>query len=238
MPKLNDSQRLLIIALLVLAASVFIVETSETFTSCLYGKYQEKREQTLRKSIADFPIWFGQRQECLGVFVHKNEGAITALSTLIIAVFTWTLWWANRIQTKHTREVERAYISGGGPLSRNDPGILCFTVDNYGKTPAVMLEYVVTFCPLNNIPPTPIYDRIGFPRTTFTDRIPPGTMGRHINNISIPNNIPRPLLAYGRYWFLDIWEDEHSSGFVLLIEAAGTHGHVPAGIPRRYIDWD
>jgi hypothetical protein len=144
MPKLTDNQRLLIVALLVLAASVLIVETSQTFKSCLNEKYQQKSEQTLRKSVADFPIWFGPRADCLGVFVHQNEGAITAISTLIIAIFTWTLWWANRIQTKHTHEVERAYISGGGPLARNDPGTLCFTVDNYGKTPAVMLEYVVT----------------------------------------------------------------------------------------------
>jgi hypothetical protein len=63
-------------------------------------------------------------------------------------------------------------------------------------------------------------------------------MGRPLKAIPIPNDIPRPLLAYGRYWFEDIWKDKHTAGFVLLIEANTTHGHIPVSIPSAYTDWD
>jgi hypothetical protein len=173
----------------------------------------------------------------IGKVLDAISPAITAIATAVIGFFTYTLWTSNQEEIRHQREIERAYISGGGPLAPDNPNILLFTVDNYGKTPAVMLEYAVAFCPLNAIPPTPAYDAPNFPHTTFTDRIPPGTMGRPIARIPIPPNMPRPLLVYGRYWFFDIWQIRRTSGFVLVIAADGTHGHVPPNIPHRYIDW-
>jgi hypothetical protein len=128
-------------------------------------------------------------------------------------------------------EIERAYVSGGGPLNK-DFSKLCLTVNNYGKTPAVMQEYAVGFCPLEEIPIEPTYRRV-----SYREQIAPGTQARVIAAIDIPP-LPRPMLAYGRHWFLDIWMREHSAGFVLVIEATGTHGHVPPVIPRAYTDWD
>jgi hypothetical protein len=72
---------------------------------------------------------------------------ITAIATAVIALFTLTLWDSNRRQVKHLREIERAYISGGGPLDANKLDCFLFTVNNYGKTPGVLLEYAVEFCP-------------------------------------------------------------------------------------------
>ena len=64
-------------------------------------------------------------------------------------------------------------------------------------------------------------------------------MGRIIAGIPIPTNLQRPLLAYGRYWFLDVWKAKHTAGFVLVIEANGTHGHIPPAvrIPEAFTDW-
>jgi hypothetical protein len=164
---------------------------------------------------------------------------ITAIATAVIAVFTLTLWDSNRRQVKHLREIERAYISGGGPLDANNIDSFLFTVNNYGKTPGVLLEYAVEFCSMTAIPPVPAYEAPDYRRTTFHDRISPGGIKetRVIASIPIPL-IDRPMLVYGRYWFEDIWKDLHTSGFVLVIEATGTNPHVPAGIPRAYTDWN
>ncbi len=163
---------------------------------------------------------------------------ITAIATAVIAVFTLTLWDSNRRQVKHLREIERAYISGGGPLD-NTGQIFCFTVNNYGKTPGVLLEYAVEFCPLTAIPSVPAYAAPGYQRTTYYDRVAPGGIHEtwHVANIPVPP-LARPMLVYGRYWFEDIWKATHTSGFVLVIEATGTNPHVPTGISRAYTDWN
>jgi hypothetical protein len=109
---------------------------------------------------------------------------------------------------------------------------MLLTVDNYGKTPGVLFGYAVEFCPMDGIPPAPEYHFI-----RYRDRVRPGTTGRHIANIRIPP-IPRPMLAYGRHWYEDVWNERHSTGFVLIVEANGTHGHIQADMPRAYIDWD
>ena len=74
---------------------------------------------------------------------------VTAIATAASAVFAATIWWVNWRQLRHTRAVERAYISGGGPLDPDDLNTFIFTVNNYGKTPGVLLEYAVEFCPLD-----------------------------------------------------------------------------------------
>jgi hypothetical protein len=211
---------------------------------CVANKQSQGTQEQTEKGSPEFARLFvigaRIRTQCLGVFLHDNRDAVTAVATTFIAIFTFTLWWATWSLLRHGREAERAYVSGGGPLASNDPNILVFTADNYGMTPAIMLEYAVEFCPLNAIPPVPAYNAPNYQRTTFHNRIRPGTAGLPIAGIAIPTNIPRPLLAYGRYWFLDIWKKRHTAGFVLVIEANTTHGHVPppVRIPRAYTDWD
>ena len=48
---------------------------------------------------------------------------ITVLATTASALFAGAICWVNWRQLRHTRNVERAYISGGGPLDKNDPNI-------------------------------------------------------------------------------------------------------------------
>jgi hypothetical protein len=174
-----------------------------------------------------------------GFFASLNSNRIAAISTAVSALFAGTIWWVNRRQLKHTRNVERAYISGGGPLAKDDPDTFIFTVNNYGKTPGVLIEYAVEFCPLNAIPSIPAYAKRGYKRQAFHDRIPPGGISetRPVAFVNIPP-LPRPLLVYGRYWFEDIWKKRHTSGFVLVIRDDGTDAHVPTDIPRAYTDWN
>jgi hypothetical protein len=212
------------------------------FRECRASK-QQTNQQT-DKRFPDFARPYVLRSrvntECFFSFLEHNRDAMTAVATAFIAFFTFTLWWATWSLLRHGREVERAYVSGGGPLFGEDLNRLAFTVDNYGKTPAIMSEYAVEFCPLNAIPPVPAYNAPNYQRRTFRDRIRPGETGRIIAGIPIPADIPRPLLAYGRYWFLDIWKKRHTAGFVLVIEANNTHAHIPPAvrIPEAYTDWN
>lgn len=185
-------------------------------------------------SMAGVLAWMTAAATGLAGFVLsiKHEW-LTAAATVASAVFAATIYYVNRKQLNRSKEVERAYISGGGPFGRTRDEF-AFTVNNYGKTPGVLLGYAVSFCPITAIPPVPVY-----PRVVFHDRIAPGGWQdtRPIAYFPIPA-IPRPLVVYGRYWYEDIWQDKHTSGFVLVIEADTTHGHVPAGIPAAYTDWD
>jgi hypothetical protein len=173
------------------------------------------------------------------LFAWLDSNKVTAFATAVSAVFAGTIWWVNRSQLKHTRHVERAYISGGGPLDKDDFNKFLFTVNNYGKTPGILTEYAVEFCPLTSIPSIPAYNARGYTREGFHDRIPPGGIKetRLVASIDIPP-LPRPLLAYGRYWFTDICKKRHTSGFVLVIRDDGTDAHVPTDIPRAYTDWN
>jgi hypothetical protein len=172
-------------------------------------------------------------------FAWLDSNKITAIATAVSALFAGTIFLVNWRQLRHTRKVERAYISGGGPLDANNLNKFLFTVNNYGKTPGILTEYAVEFCPLTDIPSRPAYEARGYKRKAFHDRIPPGGIKetRVIASIDIPP-LPRPLLAYGRYWFEDIWKGRHTSGFVLVIHANGTDPHVSTAIPPAYTYWN
>jgi hypothetical protein len=172
-------------------------------------------------------------------FTWLDSNKITAIATVASALFAGTIFLVNWRQLRHTRNVERAYLSGGGPLDANNLDKFLFTVNNYGKTPGILTEYAVEFCPLAAIPSTPAYEARGYKRKAFHDRIAPGGIKetRIVASIDIPP-LPRPLLVYGRYWFEDIWKKRHTSGFVLVIHPNGTDGHLPTDIPRAYTDWN
>jgi hypothetical protein len=224
----------LVVIALTVAWLLYVAFNAASFQNCLAGKQNQQSLSGLSRIIVvNAQIY----TDCFFVFLYDSRDAATAVATAFIAIFTLTLWWATWGLRTHGREAERAYVSGGGPLVEGHPNLLAFTVDNYGKTPAVLLGYAIEFCPLNAIPPVPLYNIAGYARRSFHNRIRPDTMGRVIAGIPIPD-IPRPMLAYGRYWFLDIWKVRHSAGFVLVIEADRTHGYVPPGIPSAYTDWN
>ena len=92
MLKRPKAWRAWIVGAAALLALVWIVEGSQSFQSCIKGAQFEQGEQTLQNRIADFAAMLERRRDCLGAFVHANEGAITALATLLIALFTLILW--------------------------------------------------------------------------------------------------------------------------------------------------
>jgi hypothetical protein len=226
-----------VLVLIFLTLPIVAREYSSAFQECITKQAAVEGSKQQKESAPSILIARAFAFECTGAFLNKNGNAITAVETALIAFFTFTLWGATKAQRVHDREVFRAYVSGGGPLDGTG-NFLLFTIDNNGRTPAAMVAYAVEFCPLNRIPRIPAYDVPNYQRVPYAERIPPGRVMGITTPIPIPPDIPRPLLAYGRYWYTDIWKKTHSSGFVLVVEAAGTHGRVPQNIPPAYTDWD
>jgi len=162
-------------------------------------------------------------------FIHENRDVIFAIITVVataaIAIFTATIWHVNRSQLSHSRQTERAYVSGGGaPETRPErqwvgglhsggiqevqvlTGNFVVCVNNYGKTPAALQWVGLGFCDLGSIPPNPVYEF----RYRW-DWVQPGDRGRRVFAIRIPD---AATVIYGRFYYRDIFGNRYSSGFV------------------------
>jgi len=99
--------------------------------------------------------------------LDDHSELLTALATVAIAAFTYTLYVTTWRQLKHNRQVERAYVkispSGGfsfGPA----PGQIRITLEirNHGVTPARVTDVVFTVDTFPNgqaLPAIPLYRR-------------------------------------------------------------------------------
>jgi hypothetical protein len=176
-----------------------------------------------------------------GTFVDAHNGAITAIATAFIGLFTFTIWHVNNSQLAHAHQVERAYLSGGGVLeieivkpaippgglnlpSRKIP-LFELHINNHGKTPGRLLEIGFNACEDNAIPEIPDYQW----RHCF-DWIGPGTQSRRYGTIPVPPNLRNPIV-YARFRYCDIFGDEHSCGFI-------QRGGEPIRAPDAYTDWN
>ena len=83
-----------------------------------------------------------------GQFLDAHAGAITAIATGVIGIFSFTLWHTNRQQLRHSRVVERAYVK----LSHIKPGLTVkqdgkfwvqIKAKNFGQTPARVTDILL-----------------------------------------------------------------------------------------------
>jgi hypothetical protein len=155
------------------------------------------------------------------------------LTDIAIAFFTYCLvivgWFQLRSNEKTVLDLERAYVSGGGP---NIGQQFIVTVDNYGKTPATLIEYAVEFCDVTKIPDYPLYDDVGYERIPCRANLKP-TATFAIASHLIPAGIQNPVV-YGRFWYEDIWKRRHSHGFILSLSSAA----LPRNISTAHTEWD
>ena len=157
---------------------------------------------------------------------------ITAIGTGFIAWFTGTIWLANREQLRHQRQIERAYISGGGAPNANDPSQFVLTVQNYGKTPGHILQYALELCLRRDLPPAPKYLETNYPWVTWQSVIAPGGHTIPVTTRDIPQG-PNPV-AYGRFRYTDVWEtEEHIFSFILPVGVGDDHS-VVATVSKEY----
>ena len=188
---------------------------------------------------------------------------ITAISTAIIAGFTVTIYLINRKQLRHAREVERAYVSGGGckqviqRISRSaavntQPNASIFQqpdgtfiiveatgdfelhINNHGKTPARLHHAQVGFCDAASPPAIPP-DEIIFPQF---DNIGPGTQSRLLRLIPIPQGRFTRTAVFGRFYWDDIWGRHWSSGFIYEIPGGPVlpNGSLSIEAPAAYTE--
>jgi hypothetical protein len=177
-----------------------------------------------------------------GKFLDQISPAVTAIATGFIGLFTYTIWSVNKSQLTHARQVERAYLVGGGPAS-SDSHKFILDVANYGKTPASLKQFSVVICDVKDMPKKPKYLSPGYKRETFVDEIAP-TQKKSIAATDIPSGLETPIV-YGRFWYRDIWEEERYFSFILRIGSReqwgvgfGTHPDLGlVGIDPEYTAW-
>jgi len=135
----------------------YVAWNSTSFQACIADKQSQQSQESLSELSRFFEMKARVGTDCLFVFLYQSRDAVTAVATAFIAIFTLTLWWATWGLLTHGREIERAYVSGGGP---HDPATRTFQlqVNNYGKTPAILTPVGIGFCELKNIPRSPLYE--------------------------------------------------------------------------------
>jgi hypothetical protein len=164
-------------------------------------------------------------------------------SDAAIAFFTFSLfvvgWFTMLGNEKMARDSQRAYVSGGGPWIRGAPLFphpvgFQLTVDNYGKSPATVVEFALEVCEMNSLPEKPRYLR-----KDYTDRLPfRATVRPKQRALELANKRFPPMhnpVAYGRIWYFDIWRRPHYYSFVLPSDPRD-HGRLSV-LHRAYTDW-
>jgi len=177
----------------------------------------------------------------IGKFLDAMSPAVTAIATGVIAWFTATIWTINRSQLKHGRQIERAYISGGGgyriDTSSGAPIVdttrFILTVQNYGKTQGTVTAYAVFVVDRANLPPQPGYLTPGFVPTPFSGIYQLGGPTLPITQTVVSPG-PNPI-AYGRLWYRDIFGGTHHFSFALPIRTPEDHASL-VGISPAYTE--
>src|SRR5208282_4364980 len=195
-------------------------------------------------------------------FLNDIAPALTAFATVAIALLTRRLWKINRSQLQRNRKVERAYVSGGGARTivhrtstsasaapnsvitrRSDNGLYDIIepindffdlhVNNHGKTPARLHHVRVGFCDASvPLPAVPPYED----RLPCSDAIGPGTQSRFLRQVRLTRRWTRTAIC-GRFYWIDIWNREWSSGFVYEIpldRPASQNGSLSIESPSVY----
>jgi hypothetical protein len=174
------------------------------------------------------------------------------IGTGVLAAFTFKLWRATRTlvcsaertsreQLTHGREVNRAYLTGGGDVEN---GRRSFRVEvaNYGKTPASLQAFDVHFAVLADL----MADTQARPVMAlhpFRDHVSPGDTQKMVGTVPVTN--PNADVVFGAFYYEDIWQERvHEFRFILSIgqDASGrwrTRSDVDVSrLPRGYQAWD
>jgi hypothetical protein len=109
-----------------------------------YHKASNKLSEIIKH--IDYHKGFNQLLEIIS---HIDvTAAVSAAATIVIAVFSATLWWVNRRQGSDARIIQRAYVK----ISHLPPGVevnpsgnfwLKASIKNFGQTPARVTDIVM-----------------------------------------------------------------------------------------------
>jgi len=159
----RDSWSLILFVLLILAV-VWAVQGSATFQTCIGQSQESGAKQPSEQSVSILAV-AGAYRDCLGRFVGENDAAITAISTVIIAIFTLVLAGVTDRQARLTKEAlvqdRRAFVSAIGftQYFESDPATGNYnwrfrpTLVNSGETPTNNLTMYVQCAIRNSVLP-------------------------------------------------------------------------------------
>jgi hypothetical protein len=213
------------IAVLILVLAIIYLEARALGRIPAYVQYCENSQHTGHEECATYHVALFAFWQ-IGKFFDAISPAITAFATGFIALFTATIWAINRSQLKHGRQVERGYVSGGFG-QRDDTNRYFASIHNNGKTPVVIDYMLIGICPLNQLPLIPEISK----RQYVNYSLPPLTRTVALNCWADWNGKPDHVF-FGRFWYTDIFEQTHESGFALHLKEA-----MPAADAPEYWRW-
>jgi hypothetical protein len=158
-------------------------------------------------------------RRCFGEFLQTNNGAVQAVAAVVVGCLTVVLGLIAWSQLQRTREVERAYIVGGGTVIRDEAGQRYFRVDiaNYGKTPAYVSDFGLEFTFFGDNKKKQKVRR----RFRYDDQLAANQTKQGIKPVQITDDAYQ--VAFGQFWYQDIWHENRTFRFILTLRPEDTY---------------
>jgi hypothetical protein len=145
--------------------------------------------------------------------------ALLALSTLLLWIYTRRAANAARAAAEHVPAVERAYVFGGPTdlFLLHDQATVRLAMQNYGKTPAVIREWLVEFLAQEPRGRKPSYD--GGKRTVTNEILEPFKLFSPA--AVFRSEIPAPFYIVGYIVYDDVFRRSHTTRFCVGVARDG-----------------
>jgi len=157
---------------------------------------------------------FGSAQRAIVTFA-----ALLALSTLLLWVNTRRAVNVARIAAEHIPAVERAYVFGGPTdlFLLHDQASVRLAMQNYGKTPAVIREWLVEFLAQEPRGRKPTYD--ASKRTVINEILEPFKL--FSPPMVFRSEIAAPFYIVGYLTYEDVFRHSHTTRFCVGVARDG-----------------
>jgi hypothetical protein len=189
--------------------------------------------------------WIISGLRCAISTLQIYNGAVTALATVFIAIFTTALFRVGHNQLR----LQRAYIFGGcGPTflwgqnetpspTGTDPEIWVLPdYHNDGLTPGWIEYLLIDVCREVELPRRATYRRAQ--RIIISDETPPDKITRKIPIAPLRIVMRHDnMMFYGRYYYRDMIRRRRYSSFIYRFRTDGTHERVFDNVHRSYWKW-
>jgi hypothetical protein len=175
---------------------------------------------------------------CSLKLIDTHNGFFSAIAALVVACFTITLWLTNSSQLRHAREVDRAYLTGGGDSYTDAAGNILWRLDveNIGRSAAFLSHYEVQFATIAEAGS----ERDVQKRYRLDDRLAPAgdspSTAKKFKT-TIPFQAGKGFV-YGAVWYTDIWRKPHRFRFILGIMTNGHSDTDIEGTHPSYREWN
>jgi hypothetical protein len=115
-------KRFSIIAALAILLLIAIALNAPSFEQCVRANENASTHNKLKENLPVFVIAFSRGVYCFGPFFAENRDAFAAFSTVLLAIFTGTLWWSTeKLWRASSRQLDLAtaeFVSAHRPKLR------------------------------------------------------------------------------------------------------------------------